>query len=166
MAGDQEFDVQMSPASEAALKQQVAEFPDKLKDELRKQLGAEGDQIVSAMRAKVLQSPPSAGQPTRRAHNSRRQTAAGLGYTLSDQSDGVALDLRISTDALPRIHRGFPWVYNKPSWNHPVFGRSPGVTQHGRPFIDNSVQEKAKAVEESVEKALTSAGETVKGSTT
>lgn len=168
MADEQDFDFQMSPASQEALRAQTEAFPDELRKAMRKQLAAVGDAAVSAMRAKLLQAPPGGGarSPRRgRPHDSRRQTAAGLGYTLTDRQNGVDLDLTADTNRLPRQHRGFPWVYDRPAWAHPVFGRV-SARQQGRPWRDTTIKQKQQEIEDAMAKSLDDAAATVKGSNT
>lgn len=161
---DKTVTVELSAESKAALKEQVAAFPAKLKDEMRKGLEDQGAQVVAEMKRRLLQSPPTSARSVKgKPHNSRRQAAEGLAATANVTADGATLEFSASARQMGPGHTVFPWAYNTPSWRHPVFGRSDEAEQKGRPFFGVVVKESADKIEAALDKAIDKAAETVKG---
>lgn len=123
-------------------------LPGALDKNVQKALRSLGELILAEAERRVRRG------SSRHGGRSRTQAARGLRSTVRS---GELVVEATSAGMAPK-HEAFPWVWQKPSWQHPVYGTRTTVTQHsGSPgwwAPDKYADEAEKLLRDAGDKAM------------
>jgi hypothetical protein len=172
---DEMIAAELDPKDFKRFMAEIKDFDPALARALRKNLRKIGGEMADKMKTEVKQPPPQQGGGLRRkrdggkargAHNSRQETAAGIGVAVATAKKRQGVFVTGSAKKLDADRKAFPRAYNKKSWRRRVFGTNTWVKQNGNPYFGKSIGAVEPRIPTAIEAALAEAAQTVRSGTT
>ncbi len=152
MSAPLDVSARFDPATFRQFMGRVKEFSPHLATALRRRLRLAGEATVEDMKAEILNGPGP------RSGGIRTAIASGIKTTVATGQAHQGVRIQASSAKLSPKHRAMLRLYNKKSFRHPVFGRSPWVTEGGRPYFGSTIHrhedEMRKAIVAALDDAL------------